>query len=1090
MTKLNYLKDCLQIRCLGPESDIVPCEEWILSPANIELVNVVNDLVTNGVAEIKDDEIVIVRYEDISRLDDFEYQTLQLPEKYPFDIYIDAIGSGLKDLNLEISYSFQDYSHGNGSGNLLFLKKHRKGAFLKKESEYLLSSNQYILLEKIDQFNSQSFTDTKEILKEVARIQEIAKNCQVSLSTILKNTNLVNPKRISIDLEPKGNDKYSIKPKIEGIDNELFQKRFDQFSTIRDEYHFTSDDKKSRIIIDEPDDDTRGLKTELLKLKNKQVYTSEEVNKIFDSTTRFWDNDFIDSEEFGKRVIELGIYKPKFYPFISPYKSQWIPGIVIDDKIEGKRHIKILNEDDLEDLKAQFEDSKQKGLDYVEFKGEKIEVNSIDSIIKNATKQLANPKQPVQTFDKESDPAKEASKVLIINENTESLGYDEEARTDIDIKYKFEKIDNLADGIELKNHQKEGIAWLQTLSELPYNLPGLLLADDMGLGKTIQVLYFIEWYVQKGNERPILVVAPVSLLENWQNEYLKFFPEGNLSIETLWGNNVSKYIIPNDKSATIKNLSQKALFLTTYETLRTQQIPLGLIEWGVIILDEAQKIKTPGTFVTNAAKAMKANFRIGMTGTPVENSLMDLWCIFDFCSPGLLGIAKEFATQFQKPLKDKNTDIQSLSEALRKKIGDHLMRRMKIDVAKDLPDIFYKKIEEEMPSVQFQIYNQELKEIERLKESNESKNPILQGIFNLRSISDHPYLKHYQIENIGSEELISVSAKLKKTVEILREIHALEEKVIVFTENRSMQRVLRKIITETFKVNPSIINGETPTSKSRNGKAKLSRQQEIDKFQAKSGFNAIVMSPIAAGFGLNITEANHIIHYTRHWNPAKEQQATDRAYRIGQQKVVNVYYPLAIVKGKEIESFDQVLDSLLCRKSHLASSTLFPTERIEIGKQELLDSMGFKKSDTSPVEVNSIESLDRLQPLFFEAAVALLIEYNRGVSAYLTPISNDKGADIVCFGDSTNSLVQVKQSKSKLGINSGQEIYYALAEYERQYDKVFKPCVITNSYFNSNARELADKNSVEMIDRTKLNSWIQDYSLTIESIDNKMLDRL
>lgn len=481
---------------------------------------------------------------------------------------------------------------------------------------------------------------------------------------------------------------------------------------------------------------------------------------------------------------------------------------------------------------------------------------------------------------------------------------------------------------------------------------------------------------------------------------------------------------------------------------------------------------------------------IAMTGTPVENSLMDLWCIVDFCSPGLLENAKSFSHQFQTPLKNKDTDSAQLYENIRSKIVGILMRRMKVDVAKDLPTIDYFKFSEEMPPEQFNIYQNELSNIQQLKANGASVNPVLQGIFNLRSISDHPYLKHYQLENFSSDELINASAKLKKVISILSEISKLEEKVILFTENKSMQRVLRRIVIENFSITPSIINGETPTSISKTKKSKLSRQQEIDKYQKKNGFNVIIMSPVAAGFGLNITEANHVIHYTRHWNPAKEQQATDRAYRIGQKKPVKVYYPLAVAPNNVIKTFDIVLDELLGRKSHLASSTLFPTEQIEISKEDFLNAMSVDGSEKTSVIIKNIESLDKLQPLVFEAAIALLLENKFDGNTWLTPKSNDKGADIIHFNENHNFLIQVKQSVSKLGINSGQEINYALPEYRNKYQRDFKPQVITNSFFNQNAIDLAKQHNIELIDRKVIKNWIHEFPLNIDEIDNKLNDRI
>ena len=279
-------------------------------------------------------------------------------------------------------------------------------------------------------------------------------------------------------------------------------------------------------------------------------------------------------------------------------------------------------------------------------------------------------------------------------------------------------------------------------------------------------------------------------------------------------------------------------------------------------------------------------------------------------------------------------------------------------------------------------------------------------------------------------------------------------------------------------------------SKSKNNKAKLSRQQEIDNFQTKTGFNVIIMSPVAAGFGLNITEANHVIHYTRHWNPAKEQQATDRAYRIGQKKPVKVYYPLAVSPDNEIKTFDIVLDELLNRKSHLASSTLFPTDQIEIGTDDFINSMGANNSETKSIGLDNIDSLDKLQPLAFESAIALLLEKRYGGKSLLTPKTNDKGADVMLFEEKKNLLVQVKQSKSKLGINSGAEIFYSVEKYNTKYDCIFKPQVITNSYFNLSAIDLAKKNKIELIDREIIKKWISQYPLSIDQIDSKLKQRV
>jgi len=1090
MIKLLFKRSQIDFKFELDNREYIPFNQWLHYVNDVAIINVINDLIVNGKASLEDENTIMVLYEDLSQLDDYEYSTLNLPELYPFDIFIDIVGSGLKDLNLKLRYSFQDFAHKNGSGNILFNKNHLKGAYLKSTSEYLLNSNQFQLINEIERINSVNHSNSNAVLKDIASLQLVASNANAVLSKVLLDTIIISPEKLKIEIEEIGVNKFKLKPVIENIDSSQFQKKFGVHSQVKKEYSYKKDNKKVRIVIDNAEnEDNNSIQTELAKLKEKNTFSSVEINEIYNSPTKFWDTELIDLDEFGARVLELGIYKPKFYPFISPYKSQWIPGIAIEDKKEGNRLITIKDSIELAELKNLVSESKAKGEGSIIFKGEKLNIDGISSILENAEKQLKSPKKPITNQKKEDEKTDNQTKVLIIKENTEQADYSETERVITDIKYNFQSIDNLSNEIHLKDHQRDGVAWLQTLSKPPYSLSGVLLADDMGLGKTLQVLYFVEWYVQNINTKPVLVVAPVSLLENWQNEYLKFFPNPSFNTVTLWGNNVRNYIIPNNKTKTRNNLNEKSIFLTTYETLRKQQIPLGLINWGVLILDEAQKIKTPGTFVTNAAKALKSDFKIAMTGTPVENTLMDLWCIVDFCSPGLLENAKSFSSQFQKPLKKENADYTELSETLRRKIGDSLMRRMKVDVAKDLPTIEYIKYKEVMPTEQFNLYLNELSEIERLKKVSENGSPVLQGIFNLRSISDHPYLKHYQIENIETNELVKVSAKLKKVVAILEDIKSLNEKAILFTENKSMQRVLRRIIGERFEINPSIINGETPTSKSKNNKTKLSRQQEIDKYQSKVGFNVIIMSPVAAGFGLNITEANHIIHYTRHWNPAKEQQATDRAYRIGQKKPVKVYYPLAVSPKNDLKTFDIILDELLSRKSHLATSTLFPTEQIEIGKDDFINSMGVNNSEIKSISLDNIESLDKLQPLVFEAAMALLLEKVYGGNTWLTPITNDKGADIMHFKDNRNFLIQVKQSISKLGISSGQEISYALPEYNKKYECVFKPQIITNSYFNQSAIDLAEQHNIDLIDRDTIKAWISINTLNLNEIDEKLKQR-
>ena len=221
---------------------------------------------------------------------------------------------------------------------------------------------------------------------------------------------------------------------------------------------------------------------------------------------------------------------------------------------------------------------------------------------------------------------------------------------------------------------------------------------------------------------------------------------------------------------------------------------------------------------------------------------------------------------------------------------------------------------------------------------------MLLTIMDIREVCEHPYLYDSSLSQHNLKELVDSSARLQVTIAFLDRIKTKNEKVIIFAERKETQKMLWRICHERYGVDTKIINGDTPSIVTRRTLNKQSRQASIDEFQSIDGFNVIIMSPVAAGMGLNVTAANHVIHYSRNWNPAKENQATDRAYRIGQEKDVFVYYPMAI--SKEFKSFDETLDELLLRKTSLATSTIFPTERVEVRQEEISQMLfGAKKRE-------------------------------------------------------------------------------------------------------------------------------------------------
>jgi len=354
-----------------------------------------------------------------------------------------------------------------------------------------------------------------------------------------------------------------------------------------------------------------------------------------------------------------------------------------------------------------------------------------------------------------------------------------------------------------------------------------------------------------------------------------------------------------------------------------------------------------------------------------------------------------------------------------------------------------------------------------LKDSNEADNVqglMLKLLQNLKTISDHPLLLSYKLRNWDVDTLIEKSNKLKKTIQLLEEIKQKEEKVIVFADRKETQELLQKVIYHTFGFIPSRINGDTPTTKKDEENSKKSRQQTIDIYQATAGFNVIVMSPIAAGVGLNVTGANHVIHYSRHWNPAKEQQATDRAYRIGQVKPVYVHYPISI--SPNFKSFEITLDELLNNKSSVASSTLFPTEQMEVNVRDVFNGIDVKPNGGRTQKKLTENEIDELSDFLFEAYVGCL--YLNDYQVELTQRSGDRGADLVLTSKLKNYLVQVKHTKKKNSNAAIQEVVAAKKYYENERQVDFNLIVITNGDFTSFAKELAFSNNVKLISRNEL----------------------
>ena len=671
--------------------------------------------------------------------------------------------------------------------------------------------------------------------------------------------------------------------------------------------------------------------------------------------------DVYDLSRYSSRVMGIGMTQPFFSPYIAKRDSSlgWFPENLVPM------------------IKWQAQDSDQATVLPLTAELEKLIIGKTADAIKNGQTAIEVPGLPtpisiaeaknlLETFSAarpqlQNDIATEEiagnkrtrPQSLLIKANIEKIDYAEIQR---ELLSTYEKKPTLPAALRadvtLKEHQREGIAWLQNAFRLsPSSCRGVVLADDMGLGKTLQLLTFIAWAFEEDPDlAPVLIVAPVSLLENWQDEIKRFFKVNTFDVATIYGEALKALRVA--KSSIDKQLLEDGLVkflrpgwigdtrivLTTYETLRELEYSFAAEQWSVMVCDEAQKIKNPNALVTRAAKKQNVRFKVACTGTPVENTLADLWCLFDFVQPGILGALNEFGQRYRRPIEAKSDEQKMRVEELRGLISAQILRRTKAEVAKDLPSkiIVQDCSNIAISALQDTLYSEVLSSYQRPAEPGDSVAPksnhlgILQK---LRMICTDP--KTFTAEAAPFESLATYrkhAPKLDWLLHQLLQIKGKNEKAIVFCELRGVQRLLRHYINEVFEFSPDVINGDVATSATH----EHSRQKRLKVFQEKPGFGVIILSPIAVGFGVNIQAANHVIHFTRMWNPAKEDQATDRAYRIGQTKDVYVYCPL--VAAANFNTFDITLHKLLENKRELATDMLNGAN--DIGVDEFFECLG------------------------------------------------------------------------------------------------------------------------------------------------------
>ncbi|MFB3905866.1 MAG: DEAD/DEAH box helicase [Acidobacteriota bacterium] len=469
----------------------------------------------------------------------------------------------------------------------------------------------------------------------------------------------------------------------------------------------------------------------------------------------------------------------------------------------------------------------------------------------------------------------------------------------------------------LRPYQQTGAAWLDFLTSLGL---GACLADDMGLGKTVQVLALL--LARNPGSRhqpgasgqppavgPSLLVVPASLIANWKSEIDRFAPEITCFVAHPSENRVDRETFPEEAE-------NKRLVITTYSML-TRLKWLSSVLWPIVILDEAQAIKNAGARQSQQARALKARARVALTGTPVENRLGDLWSLFDFLNPGLLGSGRQFSA-FVKSIEDAGRGYGPL----RALVQPYILRRLKTDkrVISDLPDKTEVKAFCLLSRRQAALYTDTLAELARSLEQSEGierKGIVLATLMRLKQICNHPS----QTTGDGDFDPAE-SGKFQRLCEICEELADRQQKVLVFTQFREMCDPLEALLAGVFNRRGLVLHGSTPV---------VERRRLVEDFQREDGPPFFVLSLKAGGTGLNLTAASNVVHFDRWWNPAVENQATDRAFRIGQKK--NVLVHKFVCQGTVEERIDAMIEG----KSRLAEDV------IEGGTEKMLTEMADKE---------------------------------------------------------------------------------------------------------------------------------------------------
>jgi len=1012
----------------------------------------------------------------------------------------------------------------------------RWGYFLQRRNNpeiFRCNDEAYSLLEAIERFQRLAAEERTETAcyQLVASVKGFSLDAGAMLDDLLRQTAIIIPPAFGVRVAEEG-DAVSLLPTCHGIPDGELERGFLASHKNSGVLHVTlPGGRRAKVVL------TTDQQEVMQRMRSAQRVTGTAGREIRQHPERMFEG-LMDAVDFGERVIGIGEFQPVTVPrptfldtgiFDQPPTPIERPGgppssgglgaftpfTLTVEAADGGDPIQVVvrTEAERDLLQSLVREAVQTEQPSIYFGGQSIAMTS--GLVKIL---LDTPPAPTPDPKGISGP----SRYILIHPNEvgdTAMGAEvvrEAAKLVHDAK-QAEIPKSLNPEVALKPHQLEGLRWLQNCyRHVPNHRRGALLADDMGLGKTLQTLTFCAWLIEQGalsdSEataaaapwRPILIVQPLVLLENqtWRNEMKRYFrDEGSVfePILSLYGNELKRMRTPKAVGAELAaempvldpaRLQQFRVVLTNYETIRNHpysfaQLYQGRGLWSAVITDEAHEFKTPSTKISNALKGIESTFFVACTGTPVETRLLDVWNVLDTAQKGLLGTAAGFAKLYENPLASgQNEDVLSnLKRELRfGEANAFLLRREKSSgILKDLPPRSFHTIRVAMTGEEVAAHCE-------LLSGADARTPgqAFQILHELVKLSHHLRIRDGSWERLPTSQLLEEGPKLRTIIEQLREIRRRVEKAIIFCRHIAPQQLLKRVLYDELRINVNILNGSTARgsgSKQPTTTAKQTRERIVEDFRNTAGFQVIILSPEVAGVGLTLTEANHVFHFGRWWNPAIEAQANDRVYRIGQQRPVSVYLPVSFdPSGRIAKSFDECLHDLLEKRSFLARDFLAPMPDEGQNGSDLFGEVHGGQSREVPSL--SIADIDRMNERDFEALAGWLWEA-AGDRTVLMPLTRDAGGDVIARQGMAYKLIQVKHSRNAIEVRESaiDEVLAAANFYQQYINGSFQMIVFSNARSNGVLREKAMRSGgVQLVLRSDLEELLRRHRPTLSDV--------